>query len=138
LILQGPVGGLTPPSNPASWFKILMMRAYLSFILLMWHCFGKEHAIEFVNRYGYQTHGYYPLLVSIQKKVHPKALYQLAMNITYPPYIGNLHCVKSPALIISGQDDITPRRYYTYIQNHIDAPCLLVSIPRARHIVSLE
>ncbi len=138
LVLQGPVGGLVPRTHPGWCVKIALLRAYLLFLYLLSCIASREAAIHWVNCYGFQTYGVYQFLESIQCRAQPKAIWQLAQALAYPPYIGKLHQVACPLLLVVGAGDVTPKRYWQYIMENVSGATQYVIVPRARHIVSIE
>lgn len=138
LVLQSPVGGLRPASHPLGKVALAGLKAYMGLLFFLWRCFGKERAVHFINKYGFQTYGYYPLLKNIQQQADPLAIWHLAHEIAYPPYVGRLSGIQVPAVIIAGKGDITPPHCIRYIQHNLEPACPVIRVPGCRHIVSIE
>jgi pimeloyl-ACP methyl ester carboxylesterase len=138
LVLEAPVGGTRPFWHPKAWPDMLIVILYLLLLKFLWRCIGQHKSIALMQKYGRQTYKHYPLLESMEQETDGKAMLQLIWQLVYPPYIGHLHRIHSPAIIITGTGDFTPKRYYNYLCQHLLAPCDVIRIPGARHAASFE
>jgi pimeloyl-ACP methyl ester carboxylesterase len=138
LILEGPVGGILPPTHPKAWFKVLFHMVFPLLLFLSIILLGHHRTATLINRLGVQSSKRYLLLESIQKEADFKAIRQIIFEIAYPPYVGKLKQIQAPTFIAVGQEDIVPERYYRYIMENIQGPSELMLFSNARHIVALE
>ncbi|MEB3286062.1 MAG: alpha/beta hydrolase [Vampirovibrionales bacterium] len=138
LILQGPVGGITPPWLPWAWPKMLLL---LSSVLLMSGLaliLGKQRAVALLNAMPLQTMAHNDFLTRLESKASPYAAACLTLQTGYPPYVGKLAEILSPVLIIYGAHDLFPRRYFKYIYDHVGGYREQFEVPHAKHVAMLD
>lgn len=138
LILQGPVGGITPPWSPVAWPKMIALCLYLLTLGTLALIFGKGRLVHFLNVIRMQTRDYHFLLEHVEQKASPLAKIYMTLQIAYPPYIGKLGQIKAPVMVIAGRDDPFPKRYFDYILSHVGGYSEFVEIPGGKHIIALD
>jgi len=138
LVLQGPAGAIAPPWSPLAWPKILILLTYLLTLVMLRVILGKRRLVWLMNIVPVQTGRYHPLLARIELPASPLAKIALTLQSAYPPYIGKLRSITAPTLVIRGENDHCPIRYYQYVVDHVSGPSEMISIPGGKHVISLD
>lgn len=138
LVLEGPVAGGAPVYHPYFLLDTLMFRALPFLPLLAMGLFGYEKTMHVIDTFGIKNDKNLVLIESLQQKADKRALRQLLIESALPPYLGKLENITAPLLVIRGKNDPMPRRFCTYIQNHVRGPKACILVEGVRHLVALE
>jgi pimeloyl-ACP methyl ester carboxylesterase len=138
LILEGPVGGGAPVYHPLFWLDALIFRLFPWILLWGFALFGYHKTMHFIDTYGVKSENNLNTLEALQHNADQKAARQLLVESITPPYLGQLDTIKTPILVIRGQNDPMPQRFCTYIERQTCSPYFYFLISEVRHIVALE
>jgi pimeloyl-ACP methyl ester carboxylesterase len=139
LVLQGPSGGVLPPTHPLGLATWLGHWVYLSFLFCGWKLLGQARLSYLINRFGVQTNGYHPLIDQMERRVDPLAVAQLILQNAFPGHLGRWRQVRCPVLVIRGRNDRFPRAFSRAIVRQVDHPLsALVEIAGGRHVVGWD
>lgn len=137
LILEGPLGGYLPWWHPLSWLDQLVFRVLPLLLQGSVLLFGHHAIARWLNTFGVKRKRSFKSLESIQSLVDFKAVRHLLWQSAHPPYVGQLHHIKVPVLLVRGRNDPMPRRFVQYIQDHLSS-VTLVEVAESRHLVAME
>lgn len=137
LILEGPLGGYLPWLHPLGCLDALIFRLLPVLLRGSILLFGHHATAHWLNTFGVKRKRGFKSLESIQRMVDFKAVHQLLWQSSHPPYVGRLHTVTAPVLLVRGANDPMPKRFVRYIQTHIQG-ATYVEVPESRHLVVME
>lgn len=137
LILEGPLGGYLPWWRPLNWLDQVMFKSLPIVFQCSVSLFGHQATAHWLNTFGIKKKRSFKSLESIQSLVDFKVVRQLLWQSAHPPYIGQLHLITIPVLLVRGQNDPVPKRFVDYIKEHL-SDVKMVEVPMSRHLVALE
>lgn len=137
LLLEGPLGGYLPCWHPIGWLDQIVFRTLPILLHGSVLLFGHHATAHWLNTFGVKRKRSFKSLESVQSLVDFRAVHQLLWQSTRPPYVGRLHCVKVPVLLVRGSNDPMPKRFVRYIQTHL-SNVAYIEVPESRHLVATE
>jgi pimeloyl-ACP methyl ester carboxylesterase len=137
LVLAGPLGGYLPWWHPLGYLDWMAFTALPLALQGSVQLLGRQATAQWLNLFGVKRERSVQTLESTHRLVDIKAVRQLLWQSAHPPYVGQLHRIAAPVLLIRGANDPLPRRFVRYIQVHLPA-ATLVEVGESRHLVSRE
>jgi len=137
LILEGPLAACSPWWNPLGWLDKPAFRLLPIILALVIRVMGRQATTHWINTYGIKGVRSFKNLEADQALVDFRVVQQLLQESAAPPYLGCLHTVDVPALLIRGAHDPFPNRFSAYIQAHMPT-VTRITIANTRHIVAME
>jgi pimeloyl-ACP methyl ester carboxylesterase len=137
LILEGPLAGYQSkwkPGGSIDWCMFHLLPLLLEGSVLL---FGHPATAHWLNTFGIKQKRNFKSLEAIQSLVDFRAVRQLLWQSSQPVYLTALPKIHTPTLLIRGCNDPMPRRFVTYLQEHL-VNAVLTEVPESRHLVAME